>query len=119
MKNAQGEDVSLKVWRILEVDSLQVQTGIEIFEKIGDFYEKIQEYDNGKVTLIVNVASKCGEVDQYKELVDIQEKYKDDLQVFQESQTWNGHSIKIAKSWSFFRFSPSQWTILMDKNLVQ
>ena len=46
------------------------------------FYEKIQEYDNGKVTLIVNVASKCGEVDQYKELVDIQEKYKDDLQVF-------------------------------------
>ena len=42
---------------------------------------KIQEYDNGKITLIVNVASKCGEVEQYKELVDIQAKYKDDLQV--------------------------------------
>ena len=42
---------------------------------------KIQEYDNGKITLIVNVASKCEEVEQYKELVDIQEKYKDDLQV--------------------------------------
>ena len=80
VKNAQGEDVSLKVW-VGYWRLLQVQKGIEIILKNGDFYKKIQEYDNGKVTLIVNVASKCGEVEQYKELVDIQEKYKDDLQV--------------------------------------
>ena len=41
----------------------------------------VQKYDNGKVTLIVNVASKCGYTDQYAELVELQERYKDDLQV--------------------------------------
>ena len=103
----------------MEVDSLQVQKGIEISENYRVFNEKIQEYDNGKVTLIVNVASKCGEVDQYKELVDIQEKYKDDLQVFKEDLKWS-FLIKIAKIMIFFtRFSPFQWTILMVRNLVQ
>ena len=102
----------------MEVDSLQVQKGIEISENYRDLNEKIQEYDNGKVTLIVNVASKCGEVDQYKELVDIQEKYKDDLQVFKEIKMFIFD--KNCQNYDhFFRFSPFQWTILMVKNLVQ
>lgn len=91
---------------ILEVDSLQVQKGIETFENYHDFNEKIQDYDNGKVTLIVNVASKCGEVDQYKELVDIQEKYKDDLQVFRLKMVIFDENCQNYDH--FFRFSPSQ-----------
>ena len=43
--------------------------------------ENFQKYDNGKTTLIVNVASKCTYTDQYEELVELQEKFADDLQV--------------------------------------
>ena len=41
---------------------------------------KIQKYNNGKVTLIVNVASNCGYTDQYAELVTLQENFGDDIQ---------------------------------------
>ena len=37
---------------------------------------KLSEY-NGKVIMIVNVASKCGFTSQYKGLQDIYDKYKD------------------------------------------
>merc|ERR1711931_517186 len=73
----------MKIWSVICLASSVIA------ETIYDFSVKnakgedvsLEKYDNGKVTLIVNVASKCGYTDQYAELVELQERYKEDLQI--------------------------------------